>query len=208
MKKTTKLLYIIISLYILLFVITILVIKKNNFIEQIDYSGWHLLHSSNSIYLKFFQLITNLGQPQIVVLIGIFSSFFVNKQQRFFLLNTIIINTISNHYFKYLICRPRPRCYHLIKVQGYSFPSGHAVAITTLALVLQIIIWQSTKKRLELYLLALISILIICSRVILQVHFFTDVIAGCCFATANTLLIKYLLFDSHLITSDSSNLKN
>ena len=82
------------------------------------------------------------------------------------------------------------------------------MAITTLVLVLQIIIWQNTKKRLGLYLLALIALLIMGSRIILQVHFFSDVLAGCCISTANTLLIKYLLFDSHLTIFDSSNQKS
>lgn len=208
MKKNIKPLSLIISLYLLFSLITLLVVQKNSFIQQIDYSAWQLLHSSNPIYLKFFQLITNLGQPFTVVLLAILDSFLVNKQQRIFLLTTIIINTVGNHYFKYLIGRPRPQFSHLVKVQGYSFPSGHAVAITTLILVLQIIIWQNTKKRLGLYLLALIALLIMGSRIILQVHFFSDVLAGCCIATANTLLIKYLLFDSHLTIFDSSNQKS
>lgn len=208
MKKNIQLLSLIISLYLLFLLITLLVVQKNSLIPQIDYSAWQLLHSSNPIYLKFFQSITNLGQPLTVVLLAILGSFLVNKQQRIFLLTTIIINTVGNHYFKYLIGRPRPQFPHLVNVQGYSFPSGHAVAITTLVLVLQIIIWQNTKKRLGLYLLALIVLLIMGSRIILQVHFFSDVLAGCCIAIANTLLIKYLLFDSHLTIFDSSNQKS
>ena len=71
MKKNIKLLSLIISLYLLFLLISLLVVQKNSFIPQIDYSAWQLLNSSNPIYLKFFQLITNLGQPITELILSI-----------------------------------------------------------------------------------------------------------------------------------------
>lgn len=191
------------ALYLSFIVIAIAVVLHLQITQQFDNFFFQLLHAPNNLYLSFFKIITNLGMPIMTVILSFICGLIMHRRQRWFLIAIVLINTIGNHYFKYLFQRPRPTLPHLVTAGGYSFPSGHAVAITTFILALQIIIKQNTKKRLSLYLLDLIAILVILSRIVLQVHFPSDVLAGTILASANTLLFKYLVFDNQSITSDS-----
>ncbi|MCO6542231.1 MAG: phosphatase PAP2 family protein [Lactobacillus sp.] len=191
------------ALYLSFIVIAIAVVLHLQITQQFDIFFFQLLHAPNNLYLSFFKIITNLGMPIMTVILSFICGLILHSRQRWFLITIVLINTIGNHYFKYLFQRPRPTLPHLVTVGGYSFPSGHAVAITTFILALQIIIKQNTKKRLSLYLLDLIAILVILSRIVLQVHFPSDVLAGTILASANTLLFKDLVFDNQSITSDS-----
>ncbi|MBA1434917.1 phosphatase PAP2 family protein [Bombilactobacillus bombi] len=201
-KHVNKLIPIII-LYSLFILLAGLVYNNVSLIDNFDKSVFQILFFKNPDLVKFFQVLTNIGTPSLTVIISIIGSILVSKRQKLFLVSSVLINTVANHYLKYIFQRPRPTLTHLVVVHGFSFPSGHTVAITALALSLQIIILQRTKKRTGIYLLAILDLLVISSRVILHVHFASDVLAGTLFASANTLLIKYLIFDIHATTFDS-----
>ena len=85
--------------------------------------------------------------------------------------------------------RPRPELVsHLVNVNSFSFPSGHATMATITYLTLGVLLARVQKRRhMKLYLLAVASILALLvgfTRVYLGVHWPTDVIAGWCVGTA------------------------
>ena len=83
---------------------------------------------------------------------------------------------------KHLYQRPRPDILHLVEEKGFSFPSGHSLAVTLLIGSLIIILDQRVKNtttKLALQgLLGLYLVSVLVSRVYLGVHYPSDVLAS------------------------------
>jgi len=82
---------------------------------------------------------------------------------------------------KMIVQRLRPDC-NLIFVSGYSFPSGHATMATAMAVAVYFIFSKKVNKPgMRVFLLTICSIwimMIAFSRVYLDVHWLSDVLAG------------------------------
>ena len=83
---------------------------------------------------------------------------------------------------KHLYQRPRPDILHLVEEKGFSFPSGHSLAVTLLIGSLIIILGKRVKNtttKLALQgLLGLYLVSVLVSRVYLGVHYPSDVLAS------------------------------
>ena len=83
---------------------------------------------------------------------------------------------------KHLYQRPRPDILHLVEEKGFSFPSGHSLAVTLLIGSLIIILGQRVKNtttKLALQgLLGLYLVSVLVSSVYLGVHYPSDVLAS------------------------------
>ena len=99
---------------------------------------------------------------------------------------------------KHLYQRPRPDILHLVEEKGFSFPSGHSLAVTLLIGSLIIILSQRVKStRLKLPLQSLLGIYLVSvlvSRVYLGVHYPSDVLASLCLGLG-ILLIEFPFYD-------------
>lgn len=89
---------------------------------------------------------------------------------------------------KGLVVRGRPEIVpHLVTVNGYSFPSGHATSSAVVYLTLAALAGQVTPSRAVRRYLLIVAVLLVgaigCSRVYLGVHWPSDVIAGWSFGT-------------------------
>jgi len=129
----------------------------------------------------FFEMITMLGEKNILIA-GITWMFWnVDKKKGFILSFTLLFSLFLNTVLKISIHNSRP--FEVIpeilgkRVQtatGYSFPSGHTQGATTFYLALSLIL----KKR-WIYITAIvISLLVALSRIYLGVHWPVDVIGG------------------------------
>ena len=90
---------------------------------------------------------------------------------------------LLNEVLKYLFHRTRPAFEHpLVKLQTYSFPSGHAVAATVLYGFVAILLWSYISRRFWRVLIGAVVVALIAgvglSRVYLGAHYSTDVLAG------------------------------
>ncbi|MHC2993802.1 hypothetical protein OB13_20250 [Pontibacter sp. HJ8] len=105
-------------------------------------------------------------------------------------------STMLNQLLKSLFERPRPIT-AMLKESSLSFPSGHAMIGVSFYGLLIYIVWREVHnpfwKWLWISLLALLLLLIGYSRVYLNVHYATDVLAGYAMGILWLLLAIYLM---------------
>ena len=76
-------------------------------------------------------MVTHLGS--FIGIIGaICVSFIISKRIALVCLAASFIQQLLNRIIKFIVKRPRPSVVHLVNETNYSFPSGHAMAITCL----------------------------------------------------------------------------
>lgn len=98
---------------------------------------------------------------------------------------------------KILVARQRPDIVpHLVDINDFSFPSGHAMlsAVTYLTLAGLLARHQATRSA-RVFMLGtgvFLTLIIGCSRVLLGVHYPTDVLAGWCAGATWALMCWYL----------------
>ncbi len=170
-------------------------------------------------YTKYMLYV--VGFPLLIIYIA---SFKIDKLKpyRLVLLLAIMTSAIGNPIIdpilKDLIARPRPQVTYLdlnslYYVSGFSFPSGHAFQAFTNTLPLIICFLTNDaifKRNWEKIVLALIlliyAITLAFSRVIVGVHYFSDVLFGIGLAIILMVILASLL--QWLLNKDYLNLQN
>lgn len=142
--------------------------------------------------LHAFHWITQLGDVRTLVLVGSAVTALLLLRKQWLLAASWSLalagNGLLNRFLKWIFQRDRPLHEHgLLIEQGWSFPSGHAsgalVAYGMLAYLLMRVVPKAWHIPLVCAAIALI-LSIGFSRVFLQVHYFSDVIAGYMSGTA------------------------
>jgi undecaprenyl-diphosphatase len=107
-------------------------------------------------------------------------------------------------FIKMIVQRVRPAD-ALIPLNDYSFPSGHATVSIVVCLLIWYVLQPNIKTRygkiLFLLLMIAATLLIGTSRIVLHVHWFTDVIGGFLLGfviLATNILIQKILYKTHL----------
>lgn len=98
---------------------------------------------------------------------------------------SIAIGNEVNKLLKNLFERPRPDLEHHVIEKSYSFPSGHAmVGMITYFIIAYLLIEAVKSKSIKILIGALAAILLLligASRIILHVHYPSDILAGYAF---------------------------
>ena len=137
--------------------------------------------------------LTSLGSPTVLALFTIAAVSYLcidgKRAAALFVAVSITGGAVLMSLLKFGFARPRPELVsHLINVNSFSFPSGHATMAAVTYLTLGVLLARVQKRRrMKLYLLAVASILVLLvgfTRVYLGVHWPTDVLAGWCIGTA------------------------
>ncbi|PGB01704.1 phosphoesterase [Bacillus toyonensis] len=138
--------------------------------------------------LTFFSYFTKLGSAIGIVTILIIS-LLVFWQKRYYAAMIvypmgILITHLVNKGIKEIVKRERPSLNEALDALGYSFPSGHAMlSIMTFGFLAYIIaanLKSVTGKYVITILMGILIVSIGLSRVILNVHYPTDILAGYC----------------------------
>lgn len=141
-----------------------------------------------------FLVVTEIGGVigiSIITLIAL--TFLVKKRlykQATIVAASVIGATLVNIALKSLFARTRPDLWEqLITETSYSFPSGHAMLSSVVAVVLIILCWRTRYRSAALVAGLVFMMLISFSRLYLGVHFPTDVLGGWLMGTAWVLVV-------------------
>ena len=111
---------------------------------------------------------------------------------------TLIAANLFVDIVKEYVARPRPPGAALVLTSGFSFPSSHALTSTATYGLLAVVVWRSAlPRRLRLIVAVLVGvalpILVGLSRIALDVHYPSDVVAGWLAGTAFVALAATLI---------------
>ena len=192
------------SFALLLFVIIGYVVKfYPEMLINFDQPIQTVIRGNLADYLTiFFKAITHLIDiPVIITWVLIVAFIFYCKQwkiESFFMLGNLTFAGILIVTFKNIYQRPRPEILHLVEEKGFSFPSGHSLAVTIMVGTLTVIFSQRIKnhvwrKVVQIGLgIFLVSVLV--SRIYLGVHYPSDVIASLCMGLG-VLFMEFPYYD-------------
>lgn len=174
-----------ISLMLLLFGITEEFVEQD-FIVQIDH--WvakNIALERSELIVNFFHFITFLGNGKFIFFSLVAISVIMIYMYNYFWIFPLIISVVGSMstawLSKYCFLRPRP-IEALFIEQSPSFPSGHATIAMSFYAVLFYLWWRhhsSCNVRILISFLGSTFVLLLAfSRIIIGVHYLTDVIAG------------------------------
>ena len=149
-----------------------------------------------------FRAITHLIDiPVIISWVLIVAFIFYRKQwkmESYLMLGNLTLAGILIVTFKNIYQRPRPEILHLVEEKGFSFPSGHSLAVTIMVGTLIVILSQRIKntvwRKIVQIILALYLVSVLVSRVYLGVHYPSDVIASLCVGLG-VLFMEFPFYD-------------
>lgn len=181
--------YIIISLFAFILIATSVLFKATMREDLLLY--YLLISIKNNILLSVATLLSFLGSIKGLIVVSFFLVFILkSNKQRIFLFLDLIGSGLIINITKNIFLRERPIIGQNL-LADYSFPSGHTfIAITFYGFLLYLVMKdkESNYKKLKEGLLLFLIITIPLSRLILGVHYLTDVLGGI------TLGLAYLFF--------------
>lgn len=195
---------------LILLILLMFSIKFNaNYINSIDNFVFYLCgFIRNNIVNNIFLFITYFGESYIIILFLIIF-FIFNLKKIVKPLTLVTLTSVGfNYIIKNIIERARPIGQFASNLiinykfpTSFSFPSGHSqtglVFYFCLAYLLTKHYYNGKHKKLILTFSLLLPVLIMLSRLVLGVHFFTDVLGGIIIATI--IITNYLFFSKRLI---------
>jgi membrane-associated phospholipid phosphatase len=130
------------------------------------------------------KVVTHLGDPLVVtgltVLVAVVLWFRRDRRLALFVVATRLAAIVVDALLKAVVHRPRPALPHpLAHAHGYSFPSGHALGSAafwgSIALVGHA---KSLSRPVAIAVAVVVPVLVAATRVLLGVHYVTDVVGG------------------------------
>ncbi len=178
MTKSINKKYFYISLFFLALFIIVLLLFKTNLTYSLDFlisnNSYDLI---NTFTYNFSKVISAIGSVYGVLIIVLVLSFYLYLNNYFkeikLLYFLVSLDLIIVYSLKHVIGRLRPDNLYLTTL---SFPSGHATMGVVLFGFIFWFFWNKNKfiSYLSLLFLSLIGL----SRIIINIHWFTDVLAG------------------------------
>lgn len=186
-------------LIVLIFLLIISVVVKLYFSDYIlsfdksisDFFQIKLVSESNTTFMK---VVTFFGSaiPFIVIVLLTFL-FIKNKSYSFYMFLNLLWVYVVSVIFKNVIMRERPVISLIEKPSDFSFPSGHTMCSIAFYGFVVYLLLKNVKnyflKWLIIFIFAMLVIFIGISRIYLNVHYFTDVIAGLILGSICLLMI-------------------
>lgn len=161
--------------------------------------GQTFLIKDESLF-NFTRIYTKICNPIIatilVTIIALIFFAFKKWSSGIFVALSAGMGAALNHFLKEQIMFDRPP-YRLIEEVGYTFPSGHSNAAAAIAVSLFIILQNSNFnnriKRVLTVFLSFFAISVALSRVMLGVHYLSDILSGLVLGSSVAILIYLIM---------------
>lgn len=104
-------------------------------------------------------------------------------------------SALAEKVLKSIIARPRPPTAVLVHEVDFSYPSGHVTGAAALALATILLLWAGGRRRnrtLSISALAVYAVAVAVSRLVLGVHYLSDVVGAAALASAGVLVVGWL----------------
>lgn len=183
-KRSFSYVFIIFAILCAIFT-SIKVASSSNFWIDDKISGL-FSHVPDSVIPYFIQL-TEMGDKKGIGIVALLALAWLLLKQRNYVgagalaLSIALGNEVSK-LLKDLFQRPRPDLEHLVDVKSYSFPSGHAMVGMIVYFMIAYFLIEGVKSKTGKIIIAIITaillLLIGASRIILHVHYPSDVLGG------------------------------
>ena len=188
-KKTLKFLILQVILFLLLIFIIVSVSLNAKFIIELDNFVFNITDFIRIDFINnFLLIITTFGESFVFVILVIFFLIYNFKKIGFPPGFLTMLSAIINFCLKNLVQRTRPvgqfvnnLIFNYQFPASFSFPSGHSQTSLVFYFMLSYFLLQNYKgkhKKLFLTLTCIFVSLIALSRIVLGVHYFSDVVAG------------------------------
>ncbi|WP_066068371.1 phosphatase PAP2 family protein [Neobacillus soli] len=143
-------------------------------------------HVSASV-IPFFIQLTEMGDKKGIGVVVLLMLVWLLLRKRNFLGAAVLALSVAlgneaSKLLKNLFGRLRPDLEHLVHVKSYSFPSGHAMVGMIVYFLIAYLLMEAVKSKTTKIIIATIAaillLLIGASRIILHVHYPSDVLGG------------------------------
>ncbi len=191
--------WIICGILIISFIIWSILVLNGNLLD-LDYSIFDILHTTilNDFLTSLLKILTHMGSATTLLIITIVS--FIIFKDKFIGISMGIngfLIYLLNLLLKNIFVIPRPDITTLIEENGYSYPSGHAMASLAfygfLIYLLNKKMKPSILKKVLIIFLILLILSIGFSRIYLGVHHFSDIIGGYLISAAYLIIFIKLM---------------
>ena len=151
------------------------------------------------------RIVTELGDYPGVFLVIISVGIFTKFDERFFLVAIAALTMhFANSTLKHIVLRPRPlEEFRWQFESSTSFPSGHSATAGVLYTTALIYILKSNLsdkiKLIAKIVLPLTIVVVMATRIVLGVHYFSDVLTGASFGAIIAILYSFLLNPAHKV---------
>lgn len=199
--------YIIIFLFAFILIATAVLFKVTMREDLLLY--YLLISIKNNILLSVATLLSFLGSIKGLIVVSFFLVFILkSNKQRIFLFLDLIGSGLIINITKNIFLRERPIIGQNL-LADYSFPSGHTfIAISFYGFLLYLVMKdkESNYKKLKEGVLLFLIITIPLSRLILGLHYLTDVLGGITLGLAY-LFFLIIMYESNFLKDKSDETK-
>ena len=167
--------------------IVLVMIHTNSGFARLDRSvSLFGAHHATALSTRFLRIYTQLGGALVIVPLAVIVAIVETMRQRSFAVITFLTLVVGGQFLvanviKSIVGRARPHFDQLTGFSGPSFPSGHAVASAACLAAFALVIGRRRSLKLRAVLAGLavgLATGIACCRVMLGVHWLTDVLGG------------------------------
>ena len=187
------------------------VLTKATWLAQLNRVGQLVIQQRSPQLTTLFMTVTQLGSIALTTGLTTLIAVILISQRQWRWASVILINVavfagLITALIKNWVQNPRPQP-QLLPETGYSFPSGHSMVAVLLYGTLILMGQHFVQKRWWRYLMITILALIIClipiSRVYLNVHYLSDVLAGLSLGWVLLRLSHHLFFGEQYATNNT-----
>jgi membrane-associated phospholipid phosphatase len=148
-------------------------------------ANWGFDHATKGSS-QFMRKVSLLGGTSVMIvaaLIAASAEYVRTRTKSVFYFMTLVVlgQVVVTNVTKALVARPRPDIHRLTGFSGSSFPSGHAATAAATFAGIALLVGRGRSQRTKAFLAAGaggIAVGVATTRVLLGVHWFTDVLAG------------------------------